>query len=272
MHCLGQPVECLDCCRKSHEQHPFHRVERWTGEYYTPAWLNQVGVIIHLGHNGHPCPEITSDIAGPNDMNIDNPDDWEDSDTEEETPLLTHISDPPRSVPSTKEVTMMCIVDRSGVHDIPVHWCRCPNHHSDERQLLAMGLFPSTYLVIKTAFTFQVLDDFRMDNLECKTSALNFYNKLRRITSNAFPDSVKVCHCGSLHLIRLTELCLCDQNRYEELMRVSRQWRNLKYRKWHGFGHNTDQSPRDGDMALECPTCPKAGINISNTWNTSAKP
>ena len=45
-------------------------------------------------------------------------------------------------------------------------------------------------------------------------------------------------------------------------MRVSRQWRNLKYRKWHGFRHNTDQSPRDGDMALECPTCPKAGINI----------
>jgi len=141
-------------------------------------------------------------------MNVDNPEDWEESDAEDESPLLTSITDQPRTVPSSKEVTMLCIVDRSGVHDIAVHWCRCQNQVTDERQLLAMGLFPSTYLVIKTAFTFQVLDDFRIDNLECKTSALNFYSKLRRITSNAFPDSIKVCACKRsdsldlLHVIR----------------------------------------------------------------------
>lgn len=189
------PVECLDCCRKSHERHPFHRVERWTGDYYAPAWLNQVGVVIHLGHSGRPCPGIMSDEAETNVMDVENPDDWEGTDTEDETPLLTHIADKPTNITDSKEVTMMCIVDRSGVHDIPVHWCRCQHEVAREKQLLAMGLFPSTYLVIKTAFTFQVLDDFRIDNLECKTSALNFYSKLRRITSNAFPESVKVRDC-----------------------------------------------------------------------------
>jgi hypothetical protein len=49
-------------------------------------------------------------------MNVDNPDDWEESDNEEESPLLTSIADEPQRLPSSKEVTMMCIVDRSGVH------------------------------------------------------------------------------------------------------------------------------------------------------------
>lgn len=44
----------------------------------------------------------------------------------------------------------------------------------------------------KTVFTFGVLDDFVRDNLECGTSALNYYSKLRRVTSNAFPHLVPV--------------------------------------------------------------------------------
>jgi hypothetical protein len=87
LHCLGRPVECVDCCRKSHERHPFHRVERWTGKYYTPAWLNQVGIVINLGHGGSPCPTTTSNIGEPIHMNVDNPDDWEESDNEEESPI-----------------------------------------------------------------------------------------------------------------------------------------------------------------------------------------
>src|ERR1700675_2234238 len=107
---------------------------------------------------------------------------------------------------------MMCLVDHSGVHDIPVHWCQCPGHLTDERQLFAIGLFPSTFTSIKTAFTFQVLDDFRMDNLECKTAALTFYNKLRCITSKAFPDSVKVFP-ATLTLDTYGEIIL--QNQYQ---------------------------------------------------------
>jgi hypothetical protein len=56
------------------------------------------------------------------------------------------------------------------------------------------------------------------------------------------------------------------QDRYQELMRVSRQWRDLKYRKWHGFGHETTKRVADGALALFCPTCPQPGINIPDDW------
>ena len=86
-------------------------------------------------------------------MNVDNPEDWEESDAEDESPLLTSITDQPRMVPSSKEVTMLCIVDRSGVHDIAVHWCRCQNQVTDERQLLAMGLLSRRHLHSRSLMT-----------------------------------------------------------------------------------------------------------------------
>jgi hypothetical protein len=36
------------------------------------------------------------------------------------------------------------------------------------------------------------LDSFEIDALECKTSAMSFFNKLRRQTNNAFPHRVPV--------------------------------------------------------------------------------
>lgn len=202
MDCLGNPVQCADCCQGSHSRLPFHRVEEWTGEFFKPAWLRDVGVEIHLGHGGSPCP-LEQDFNPLEDfddsaMDVDNEDnseyDWEDrEDSDDEEPPLNAFRDSIRPTGSSgKAVTFMCIVDRSGIHHLPIRWCRCPGHSPDDRQLFSMGLFPSTFKKIKTAFTFQVLDEFRIDNLECKTAAFNFYQKLKRITSNAFPDSVKV--------------------------------------------------------------------------------
>ena len=56
------------------------------------------------------------------------------------------------------------------------------------------------------------------------------------------------------------------KDRYRELMRVARQWRQLKTMKWHGFGHRSN-APNAGDLALFCPTCPQPGINISLSGN-----
>jgi hypothetical protein len=55
-----------------------------------------------------------------------------------------------------------------------------------------MGMFPASFNRPKTAFTFAVLDDFLLDNLECGTSAMNYYSKLRRMTSSVFPHLVPV--------------------------------------------------------------------------------
>lgn len=200
MDCIGHPLQCKACCHDSHALLPFHRVEKWTGQFFRPAWLQEVGIIIHLGHNGLPCPR--NDDENPfedfGDMDIDESDgdsDWENevAVNDADGPGLSAFTDRAEmSATATKGTTPMCVVDRSGIHPIPVHWCRCPGHLADDRQLFAMGLFPSTFKRIRTAFTFQVLDDFRIDNLECKTAASAFYQKLKRITSNAFPASVKV--------------------------------------------------------------------------------
>ncbi|KAG1784678.1 uncharacterized protein HD556DRAFT_1435379 [Suillus plorans] len=50
-------------------------------------------------------------------------------------------------------------------------------------------------------------------------------------------------------------------DRYRELMKVARQWRQLKTMKWYGFGHCSD-TPNAGDLALFCPACPQPGINV----------
>jgi hypothetical protein len=59
---------------------------------------------------------------------------------------------------------------------------------------------------------------------------------------------------------------MIPKDRYRELMRVSRMWRNLKYRKWHGFAHNKDENPGPGDLALFCVACPQPGINLPDQW------
>ena len=45
---------------------------------------------------------------------------------------------------------------------------------------------------LKTAFTFQALEDFHLDNLECKTTAGQSFSHLRRLTNDEFPNSVLV--------------------------------------------------------------------------------
>lgn len=98
----------------------------------------------------------------------------------------------------------MVVVDRTGVHSLRIEFCRCLNHPSDVDQLLDMGLYPASQQRVKTCFTFDVLDDFLLDNLECKTSALNFYSRLRRVTDPVLPDRVPVRSKGVPHMPQLT--------------------------------------------------------------------
>lgn len=54
--CFPTLVLCKTCCRKSHQQLPFHRVSKWTGKCFMPAWLSEVGISLCLGHSGGLCP------------------------------------------------------------------------------------------------------------------------------------------------------------------------------------------------------------------------
>lgn len=202
--CLFTPIFCADCCRQSHLLHPFHRIDHWTGSHFEPAWLFHVGVVLQLGHGGRPCPSyVDSSVPEPHfhesPADEDEVDDVTESDVNnnivKELKRLTGVYDLSSGAYSLPvDCHELTVVDVSGVHRVWVRWCNCPNSRQEqERHLLQMSLFPVSYKNIKSAFTFKVLDDFRMSNLECKCSAWQYYQKLRHLTSPMFPNAVDIC-------------------------------------------------------------------------------
>ncbi|KAH9912015.1 uncharacterized protein B0H18DRAFT_1088708 [Fomitopsis serialis] len=140
----------------------------------------------------------------------------------------------------------MTIVDTTGVHFLPVTWCGCPDAGDHTSQLLDAGLYPASQRKARTCFTFGALDGFLLDNLECKTTAMNYYARIRRATNPAFPHEVP--------------------DRYLELLRVSREWALLQAKKQFGYGPQWREAPGNGDLAHFCPACPQPGVNIPADW------
>lgn len=301
--CFGGALLCRGCCRRTHLYLPLHRIERWNAKFFEPSALWDVGVRLYLGHQGGPCPAAaansqawreeqelvdTSGTGRPEDAGIDtgsgvldeqanraeivddpwtstgagawqeeyeedtgisleNPSDeqeWDESDQ-----VIDSFTAPTNKLPTEDSLggKFLTIVDSSGIHHISVLYCSCSGAPSPDQQLLAAALFPASFTLVSTVFTFHVLDDFRRDNLECKTTPYQFYQKLRRVTNSSFPQSVP--------------------NRYQELRRVSREWRQLKKRKWHGIPYDaTVRGP--GEMALFCAACPQPGVNLKPEWVT----
>ncbi|KAI6010461.1 hypothetical protein EDC04DRAFT_2610199 [Pisolithus marmoratus] len=201
-------------------------VQRWNGTHYKPTSLTELGFLWHIGHGGDPCPQNSSD-PDPDESGYM---------TGEEPPNHRHSDDLAIRRSSWFQMT---IVHTEGIFSHEVSVCNCPGSHPNDWHLglLRQRLFPASISKPKTAFTFTVLDHFLIDALECKPSAMSFYQKLKRFTNNAFPE----------------------RDRYRELMRVSQLWRGLKHRKWFGFGHDMEQDPGHGGLALFCPACPQPG-------------
>ena len=271
VECIGRPMFCIRCCHNVHRRTPFHRVEQWTGSHWAPSWLINVGCEIHLGHNGDHCPNAGR--WNRSDASMDNEEEWVDEDEDMmspggETDPAGNVDAlrpqaglpvlPPEDVPQ-----VVTVVDTSGVHQLVIRPCRCKsNGNPDDIQLLNIGLFPASFRRIQTVFTLRVLDAYRLDNLVCNTTAYQYYKRLRRLTSPAFPHTIPVSH-------RFAEMSKtypgAAQNRYRELIRIGRQWRNLKYRKWHGFGY-VQREPQPNELALFCAACPQPHINLPEKW------
>jgi hypothetical protein len=145
------------------------------------------------------------------------------------------------------------IVDTNGIHNIGLVYCTCRGHEFAHSDLMAAGLLPTSFVRYKTIFTHAVLDDFRLTNLECKASAYQYFQKIRRLTSPMSPNDVP--------------------NLYHELRRMSRLWRWMKKLKWAGFAHKPNFSidPEPGELANFCPACPQPGINLPDSWSLEAE-
>ena len=273
LSCNARPTFCTNCCRETHHAHPLHRVEFWGGTFYRSAWLRQVGVQVHCGHNGSPCPaldtydpvppplssdattadessvpslgplklppsplsfpELSSESDDENNPFVDGDpiSDMEDEDADfyyasNADTFLPTAADlpwvgegPKRPAPSehTTDATsatygndrMIVVVDLEGIHELPFTFCACPNAQRDDIQLLDLGYYPASTHKPKTVFTARVLDDFLLSNKECKTSARNYFNKLRRSTNPAFPHMVPVSDSFDTKVISLIVHIIC---------------------------------------------------------------
>lgn len=87
---------------------------------------------------------------------------------------------------------IILVVDRTGMHELPVVWCRCHGHPADDLQALDMGFMAGSFKNVQTLFTLSCLDDYLADNQECRTSKWHYFQKLRRFTSSSFPHLVPV--------------------------------------------------------------------------------
>jgi CxC2 like cysteine cluster associated with KDZ transposases len=155
LDCYGSHWWCRSCLIARHAQHPFHRPQQWKDNSFEHVSLCDLGYIFILGHSGsgHSCPE-DDNLFGDRHMTV------------------VHVN---------------------GVFEHCIRFCRCPGASFEHEQLFCHRLFPSTFDRPETAFTLDVLDYYGIDAMECKTSAKSFFQKLRRVTNNAFPDEVPVC-------------------------------------------------------------------------------
>ena len=154
LDCYGSYWWCQSCLIKAHNQHPFHRPQQWKNGSFENVSLCDLGYVFILGHSssGRGCPE-DDNLFGDRCM------------------TLIHVN---------------------AIFEHCNRICRCQGASADHEQLFRHRLFPSTFDRPETAFTLDVLEYYGIDAMECKTSAQSFFQKLRRMTNNAFPDNVPV--------------------------------------------------------------------------------
>jgi CxC2 like cysteine cluster associated with KDZ transposases len=160
LDCYGPHWWCQQCLLHSHNRHPFHRPQQWKDGSFNNVSLSALGFVFNLGHSssGRSCQD-DGNLFGDRRM------------------VLIHVN---------------------GVFEHCVRFCRCQGAASEHTQLFSHRLFSSTFERPETAFTLDVLEYYGIDAMECKTSAQSFFQKLRRVTNDAFPDDVPVSYIFSV--------------------------------------------------------------------------
>ncbi|KAJ7301216.1 hypothetical protein DFH08DRAFT_978997 [Mycena albidolilacea] len=143
------------------------------------------------------------------------------------------------------------VVAPNGLHHVAVDFCQCRLSSSAHRweQLLSYGWYPATPDNPQSAVTISTLRLFHAVSLQGKTTVYHFFNALAKITDNTGSRAFK--------------------RRYQLVLRVVRQWRNLRALKRGGMGNDPDRTTaetREGELAVECIACPKPGVNLPEGW------
>ncbi len=157
-----------------HQHLPFHNIEGWTGTHFKRVSFKSLGGVLYMGHSGHMCPH--NNLKGKHKCA-----DKEPENSPEPAPSFFH-----------QEYPVITVIDCSGITNHSVCYCMCPKAPPEWQQLYQLGYLPGSTSRPTSAFTFQVLDYFSLDNDETKSSAQAFISKLCRLTDKIFPQDVNV--------------------------------------------------------------------------------
>ena len=142
---------------------------------------------LDLHHYPDDCPSV------PNNVETQMMFDPNMSDEGDNFPNDYQPSQPSATTTQSGTRSHLIIVSSTGIFRRSIRWCHCATSPGQYVQLLLQAkLFPASFKNPKTAFTFEVLDHFRVDALECKTAAMNFMSKIQRIIDEVFPSKVPV--------------------------------------------------------------------------------
>ncbi|KAF9552460.1 hypothetical protein CPC08DRAFT_646853, partial [Agrocybe pediades] len=237
--CPMGTVKCRCCMRCSHQENPFHRIQRWVGSHFRPAELWEVGVYILVPHhlNHHICNtlKMQKQYLEAREMVRD--------DIEQEHGAR---GNQPRS--DMFHNSYVRVVHTNGLHNLALVFCLCHGEDQLPIDLMASRIVPASFEQVKTVFTAQVLDHARLCNLELKSSTYQYYSLLKRLTSPMAPLDVV--------------------NLYNVFRRMLRLWRWMKKLKWAGYGNWIKDIGDIGEGGLVnfCVACPIEGVNLGEKW------
>ncbi|KAJ7578939.1 hypothetical protein C8J56DRAFT_796992 [Mycena floridula] len=159
--------------------------------------------------------------------------------------------------PSRKEKPdKFTVVHTNGIHTVSLDFCQCYQGSTaglEYQQLLRNEWFPATHLEPQTAATFRVIEQFHLLTLTGKVTPYDFYTSLQRLTDNT--------GCEKL------------PDRYRGFLRMAREYRHLIACKRAGRGNDEDRGvseTRPGEIAVQCPACPRPGVNLPNGWENAS--
>ncbi|KAI0040003.1 hypothetical protein FA95DRAFT_1503466 [Auriscalpium vulgare] len=153
-YCFYRRMLCRHCAVKIHFDNAFHQVEDWVGTYFKRRGLQELGLVIRLGHGGDTCHFAKEPVSM----------------------TVTHVN----GIHTCNVQFCGCFPpDKYNPVDVPL-------------QLANAGLWPASYKNPRTATTFHAAWEYNQFFLQAKVNVMD-YNRVKLcITNNAFRDDVPV--------------------------------------------------------------------------------
>ncbi|KAE9395621.1 hypothetical protein BT96DRAFT_958466 [Gymnopus androsaceus JB14] len=138
------------------------------------------------------------------------------------------------------------VLHTNGIHEVDLSFCGCERgaNMPDHIQLLRKDIILAT---------FRYLELLHHLMLATKASTYDFYRGLCKVTNASGLSK--------------------DPWRYCALVRMVLQWQHLKLLKRCGRGHDPSgvAGTADGELVVQCPSCPHPGINLPKGWENDKK-